>query len=323
MDKIGIFTSGGDAPGMNACIRAAVRTCLFHHVVPFGIYRGYQGLIENEIEELNSRSVGNIVQRGGTILKSARSEEFFKKGPRERAFKNLKAHGIQGIVAIGGNGTFSGAKVFHEEFGIPVVGAPGTIDNDLFGTDFTIGFDSAVNTALDAIDKIRDTASSHDRIFFIEVMGRDSGYIAIYTGVGGGAEIILVPETLTSIEEVSDVLKRGWNRSKRSSIVVVAEGDEEGGSIEVSSKVKKLMGKMDYRISILGHIQRGGKPTAADRMLAGRLGIGAVEGLLYGRNCHMAGIMNNELKYTSFDDAINKKKPIHSDLLKMNEILSI
>ncbi len=323
MDKIGIFTSGGDAPGMNACIRAAVRTCLFHNIKPYGISRGYQGMIENEIKPMDSRSVGNIVQRGGTILKSARSKDFHEKKFREKAFKNLQEHGIMGLVAIGGNGTFSGANIFHEEFGIPVVGAPGTIDNDLFGTDFTIGFDSAVNTALEAIDKIRDTASSHDRIFFIEVMGRDSGYIAIYTGIGGGAELILVPETLTSVQEVADALTSGMERSKNSSIIVVAEGDEEGGSIEVSSKVKEILGDMDYRISILGHIQRGGKPTAQDRMISSRMGIGAVEGLMYGRNSHMVGIVNNALVYTPLNEAITKKKPIHPELLRMNEILSI
>jgi 6-phosphofructokinase 1 len=323
MDKIGIFTSGGDAPGMNACIRASVRACIFHKLEPYGILRGYNGMIHDEIFKMNSRSVGNIIQRGGTILKSARSNEFHSAEMRQKAYKNLKSRGIQGLIAIGGNGTFTGAEIFHNEFDFPVVGAPGTIDNDLYGTDLTIGFDTAVNTALEAIDKIRDTASSHERIFFVEVMGRDSGYIAVYTGIGGGAEIILVPETLTSIQEVSDALKEGWKRDKTSSIVVVAEGDEEGGSLEVSAKVKKAMGDLDYRISILGHIQRGGRPTATDRLIASRMGIGAVEGLLNGNSHHMVGICNNELKFTPFEEAIDKKKPIHPDLLKMNEILSI
>ncbi len=308
---------------MNACIRASVRACLYHNIQPFGIIRGFNGLIDDDIIKMDSRMVGNIIQRGGTILKSARSERFHEKKYREQAFENLKKHGIEGLLVIGGNGTFTGAKSLKEEFGIPTVGAPGTIDNDLYGTDLTIGFDTAVNTALEAIDKIRDTASSHDRIFFIEVMGRDSGYIAIHTGIGGGAEIILVPETLTSIQEVADSLKDGWKRNKKSSIVVVAEGDEEGGSIEVSTKVKEAMGKMDYRISILGHIQRGGKPTATDRMIASRMGIGGVEGLLDGKDSHMVGIKNNDLTYTLFDDAITKKKPIRPDLLRMNEILSI
>ncbi|MEQ9149380.1 MAG: ATP-dependent 6-phosphofructokinase, partial [Cytophagales bacterium] len=269
------------------------------------------------------RSVSNIIQTGGTILKSARSMEFMTKEGRQKAFENLKKHEIEGLIAIGGNGTFTGAKIFHEEYGIPTVGAPGTIDNDLYGTDYTIGYDTAVNTALDAIDKIRDTASSHDRVFFIEVMGRDSGYIAIYTGIGGGAELILVPETETSIEDVKNTLQKSWDKKKSSSIIVVAEGDELGNANDVAEKVKNVMPKFDFRVTNLGHVQRGGTPTAADRVLASRLGLGALEGLISGKTNVMAGVVNNKLVYTDFDDAINKSKPINPELLRLNTILSI
>ncbi len=322
MKKIGVFTSGGDAPGMNACIRAIVRTATYHGIEVYGIRRGYNGMIKGEISKLESYSVSNIIQKGGTILRSARSKEFMTKEGRKAAYDQLKSLGIDGLVAIGGDGTFTGANIFFEEYGIPTIGAPGTIDNDLFGTDYTIGYDTAVNTALDAIDKIRDTADSHDRVFFIEVMGRDSGYIAIPCAIGGGAEIVMIPETDTSIDYVVDTLRTGWSRSKTSFIVIIAEGDEEGSATEVASKVQQALPHMDARVTILGHVQRGGSPTAADRMLASQLGIACVEGLLAGRQNEMAGIINSELTYTPFIDTITKDKPINPEFINMVNILS-
>lgn len=324
MKKIAVFTSGGDAPGMNACIRAVVRGAIYHGVEVYGIVRGYNGMISGDLTKMDSRSVSNIVQRGGTVLKSARSKEFMVPEGRKKAYENLMSAGIEGLIAIGGNGTFTGAEVFYNEYQIPTVGCPGTIDNDLYGTDYTIGFDTAVNTSLEAIDKIRDTADSHDRIFFIEVMGRDSGYIAIQSGIGGGAEIVMVPETHTPLKKVVSTLKEGWSRSKSSSIVVVAEGDEAGNATDIANSIKAQVGdKLDIRVTTLGHIQRGGTPTAYDRILASRLGLGAVEGLLNGHKNEMAGIVNNELVYTPFIDTIKKQKPIHDDLLRMVHILSI
>ena len=324
MKKIAVFTSGGDAPGMNACIRAVVRGAIYHGIEVYGIRRGYNGMISGDIFPMTSQSVSNIIQRGGTTLKSARSKEFMTPEGRKKAYENLMANEIEGLVAIGGNGTFTGAEVFYNEYQIPTVGCPGTIDNDLYGTDYTIGFDTAVNTSLEAIDKIRDTADSHDRIFFIEVMGRDSGYIAIQSGIGGGAEIVMVPETHTPLKKVVSSLKEGWNRSKSSSIVVVAEGDEEGHAAEIADKIKEQVGdKLDIRVTTLGHIQRGGSPTQYDRILASRMGLAAVEGLMNGQKNVMAGIVNNDLVYTPFIDTIKKQKPIHDDLLRMVHILSI
>jgi 6-phosphofructokinase 1 len=324
MKRIAVFTSGGDAPGMNACIRAAVRGAIYHGIEVYGIRRGYNGMINGDIFPMNSQSVSNIIQRGGTMLKSARSKEFMTPEGRKKAYENLMNAGIEGLVAIGGNGTFTGAEVFYNEYEIPTVGCPGTIDNDLYGTDYTIGFDTAVNTSLEAIDKIRDTADSHDRVFFIEVMGRDSGYIAIQSGIGGGAEIVMVPETHTPLKKVVSTLKDGWSRSKSSSIVVVAEGDEEGHATDIAEKIKEQVAdKLDIRVTTLGHIQRGGTPTAYDRILASRLGLGAVEGLMKGYKNVMAGIVNNELVYTPFIDTIKKPKPIHDDLLRMVHILSL
>jgi 6-phosphofructokinase 1 len=323
MKKVAIMTSGGDAPGMNACVRAAVRGAIYHGIEIYGIYRGYDGMIEGDIVKMNSHSVSNIIQKGGTILKSARSEAFKTKEGRKKAFEHLQNLGIEGLITIGGDGTFTGAKIFHEEFGIPIVGAPGTIDNDLYGTDYTIGFDTAVNTALGAIDKIRDTADSHNRLFFVEVMGRDSGYIAIRSGIGGGAELVMVPETSTSIKEVISTLQEGWARHKTSSIVVVAEGDEEGNAMEIAEKVKKKIRQKDIKVSILGHIQRGGSPSAQDRILASRLGLAAIEGLKDGQKNVMAGIINDKLVYTSFDDSINKSKPLNQELIRMVKVLSV
>jgi 6-phosphofructokinase 1 len=324
MKRIGVFTSGGDAPGMNACIRAVVRGAVYHGIEVFGIRKGYNGMIAGDVYKMDSHSVSNIVQRGGTILKSARSKEFMTPEGRKKAYDNLMSQGIEGLVAIGGNGTFTGAMIFGNEYGIPTVGAPGTIDNDLYGTDYTIGFDTAVNTALDAIDRIRDTASSHDRIFFIEVMGRDSGYIAVQSGIAGGAELVMVPEVLTPISEVVETLKQGWSRSKSSSIIIVAEGDEEGSAQEVAEKIKTQVDEnADIRVTTLGHTQRGGQPSAYDRILASRLGLGAVEGLIAGQKNVMAGIVNNDLVYTPFEDTIRLPKPINEDLLRMVKILSV
>ena len=324
MKRIAVFTSGGDAPGMNACIRAVVRGAVYHGVEVFGIRRGYSGMINGDLFQMSSHSVSNIVQRGGTILKSARSKEFMTREGRAQAHEHLMKFEIEGLIAIGGNGTFTGATIFFDEYGMPTVGAPGTIDNDLYGTDYTIGFDTAVNTALEAIDKIRDTADSHDRIFFIEVMGRDSGYIAIQSGIAGGAELVMVPEVLTPISEVVETLKAGWSRQKASSIIIVAEGEEEGNAKEVSEKIRRqVQHDIDMRVTTLGHIQRGGVPTAYDRILASRLGLGALEGLINGEKNVMAGVVDNMLVYTPFKDTIRLPKPISEDLLRMVKILSV
>ncbi|GEO03516.1 ATP-dependent 6-phosphofructokinase 1 [Adhaeribacter aerolatus] len=323
MKRIAVFTSGGDAPGMNACIRAVVRTAIYHGIEVYGIRKGFNGMISGDFYKMESSSVSNTIQKGGTILKSARSKEFMTREGREKAYEQLKKYEIDGLVAIGGNGTFTGASMFSEEFGIPIVGAPGTIDNDLYGTDYTIGYDTAVNTALDAIDKIRDTADSHERVFFVEVMGRDSGYIAMPCAIGGGAEIVMIPETITSVEQVINTLKNGWERSKTSFIIVIAEGDEEGNATQIAAEVKEALPQMDARVTILGHVQRGGAPTAADRLLASQIGIATVEGLINGKSDVMAGIVNSRLVYTPFKDTINKKKIINQRFVRMVEILSI
>ncbi|BDD04369.1 6-phosphofructokinase [Aureibacter tunicatorum] len=323
MKKVAVLTSGGDAPGMNACLRAVVRGALYHGLEVYGIKRGYDGMIRGDIYKMKSYSVSNILGQGGTILKSARSVEFRTKEGRAKAAEQLKSRGIEGLVVIGGDGTFTGAKLLYEEHGLPVVGAPGTIDNDLYGTDSTIGYDTAVNTALDAIDKIRDTANSHDRVFFIEVMGRDSGYIAVQTGIGGGAELVMVPETRTTIDNVISTLQQGWDREKSASIVITAEGDQEGSAQEIAAKVKAKCPDKDIKVTTLGHIQRGGSPSAYDRILASRLGLAALEGLVAGKECVMAGIIKNEVVYTSLEDAITKDKPLNQDLVRMINILSV
>ena len=323
MKRIAVFTSGGDSPGMNACLRAVVRTATYHGIEVYGIMRGYSGMIKGEFVKLDSASVSNTVQKGGTILKSARSQRFMTKEGRQEAFDQLVNHGIEGLVAIGGTGTFTGAMIFEEEFGIPTVGAPGTIDNDLYGTDYTIGYDTAVNTALECIDKIRDTADSHDRCFFIEVMGRDSGYIAVPCAIGGGAEIVMVPETQMSVEVAIETLQTGWKRHKTSFIVIVAEGDEEGNAHNVAAKVKAAIPELDTRVTVIGHIQRGGAPTAADRLLGSQIGIAAVEGLMNGMKNVMAGIVDRKLVYTPFTDTINKRKPLNQSFIRMVEILSV
>lgn len=321
MKKIAVFTSGGDSPGMNACIRAVVRSGIYYGLEVVGIVRGYNGMIAGDFMPLDAQSVGNIIQQGGTVLKTARSKEFMTKEGRQKAFENLQKEGIEGLVCIGGDGSFTGAKIFYEEHGIPCMGAPGTIDNDLYGTDYSIGFDTATNTAIDAIDKIRDTADSHDRVFFVEVMGRHSGAIALEVGLGGGAEAILLPEVNGDVEPLKELFGNR-KRKKSFSIIIVAEGNEEGGAYKVAEELKLAFPEMDAKVTILGHIQRGGKPTAFDRVLASRLGIACVEGLIKGETNKMAGLINNKVELTTFDDAINKTKEL-PDILKLMEILNV
>ncbi len=323
MKSIAVFTSGGDAPGMNACVRSVVRNALYLGIDVYGVKYGYNGMIEGDIYKMKSFSVSNIIQRGGTILKSARSKRFMTPEGRKKAFEQLQKRDIGGLVAIGGDGTFTGANLFYEEYGIPIIGIPGTIDNDLFGSDYTIGFDTAVNTALSAIDSIRDTANSHDRVFFIEVMGRNSGYIAIQCGIGGGAEMVMVPETATTVGDVIQNLKEGRDKDKTSSIIVVAEGEVHGNAHEIADKVLSELPELDIRVSTLGHVQRGGTPTAFDRILASRLGMAAIEGLVSDKKGMMVGIVDNQIQYTNFKIAITKSKPINEDLLRMVKILSI
>lgn len=323
MKKIAVFTSGGDSPGMNACIRAVVRTAVYSGVEVVGIKRGYQGLIEGDFTELKSHSVANILQRGGTILKSARSEDFKTKEGRQSAYNNLVKHNIDGVVAIGGDGTFTGATIFNKEFNIPFIGIPGTIDNDLYGTDATLGFDTALNTVVWAVDKIRDTASSHNRLFFVEVMGKDAGFIALGSGIGVGAEAILVPETPTYIDKLIEKLEAGRRKSKNSGIVIVAEGDDKGGAYEVARLVKEKFDYYDTRVSVLGHLQRGGAPSAKDRILASQFGYYAVEELLKGTTNKMVGIINNQIKLTSFSKAIKHNRTLSTNLLHLVDVLSI
>jgi 6-phosphofructokinase 1 len=323
INKIGVMTSGGDSPGMNAAIRAVVRTSIFENLEVFGIYRGYEGLIDGHIEQLYSHSVSNIIQRGGTILKTARSQRFMTSEGRLQAYQNLCKFNLDGLVAIGGNGTFTGADIFDKEYDFPVIGLPGTIDNDLFGTDATIGYDTAINTVVEAADKIRDTATSHDRLFFIEVMGRDVGFIALRSGIACGAEFILVPETTTYIDNLMRLLKHDWRRNKTSGIVIVAEGDDVGGAYELAAKVKERMPEIDTRVTVLGHIQRGGSPSAFDRVLASTLGHVAVKGLLEGQRGVMAGIIDKQVVYTPFEKAIKHTKDINHQMLEMSRILAL
>ncbi len=322
MKKIAVYTSGGDSPGMNACIRAAVRTAIYNNIEIVGIERGYSGMINNDFVPLNARSVSNIIQRGGTILKTARSKEFMTAEGRKQAFDNLQQNGVEGLICIGGNGSFAGAKLLYEEFGIPCIGAPGTIDNDLYGADYTIGFDTAINTAVQAIDKIRDTADSHDRIFFIEVMGRDSGYLALSAGIAGGAESILIPESAEDWHKMIDMFCGDSPSKKAFSIVVVAEGEEHGGAIEIVEYLKTIKPGFEARVTILGHIQRGGSPSAYDRVLASRLGSAAVDALLSGEINKMVGLRNGMVSLTTFDDAINKTKHLNPDLLRLVDVFN-
>ncbi len=321
--RIGIFTSGGDAPGMNAAVRAVVRTASYHGLHTYGIYRGYTGMIEGEIERLESKDVGNIIQRGGTILKTARSEMFRTKEGRKIAYDNLAAYDIDALIAIGGDGTFTGADIFGKEYRLPIIGIPGTIDNDLFGTDFTIGFDTAVNTAVYAVDKIRDTADAHSRLFFIEVMGRQSGFIALDTGISSGAGSILIPETHTNLNHLVYDLNKGVKRKKLFNLVIVAEGNKNGRAPEIREKLRGQVKDHELKVTIIGHMQRGGSPTSLDRLLASKLGYYAVEGIMAGKKGSMIGIVKNKVTYTPFKKAISQSKAPDEEMIKMAEILAL
>jgi len=321
--RIAVFCSGGDAPGMNAAIRAVVRTATFHDLHIYGIYRGYHGMVHGEIKRLETQDVGNIIHQGGTILKTARSEDFLTVEGRRSAYENLVANDIDACIAIGGNGTFAGASAFSTEYDIPFIGIPGTIDNDLAGTDFTLGFDTAVNTAVEAVDRIRDTADSHNRLFFIEVMGRHSGFIALHTGIASGAGSLLVPEKATSLEDLILTLKSGAKRKKLFSLVIVAEGHPLGGAQAIAEAVSNAFDYYETKVAIIGHLQRGGSPTASDRILASRLGHASVEALLHGRRNVMVGIVNNKVHYTPFEEAIQAEKLPDPGLLAMAEMLGM
>jgi 6-phosphofructokinase 1 len=321
INSIGVFTSGGDSPGMNAAVRAVVRTGLYLGKKVFTIKSGYEGMIDGQIEEAGKRTVSNIIQMGGTIIKSARSKRFRTDEGKKAAHENLQKFGIDGLVAIGGDGTLRGCAEFYKEYDFPIVAVPGTIDNDLYGTDLTIGYDTAINTALDAIDKIRDTSQSHDRFFIIEVMGRDAGFISLEAGIAGGAESILLPEVKTDIDQVSENIKELFARGKTSNIMVVAEGDDEGGAFEIGAKIKERTG-FDYRVVVLGHIQRGGRPSARDRVLASKLGYWAVKHLIDGKKNVMVGEINGKIALTDIEEAFGKKKPIDADELEMAKVLS-
>lgn len=323
ISKIGIMTSGGDSPGMNAAIRASVRTAIFHGMEVYGIRRGYQGMIEGDIFCMQTTDVSNIIQRGGTILKTARSKEFMTDAGMQKAYEQLQQHGIEAMVMIGGDGTFRGAVKFFQKYTIPAIGMPGTIDKDLAGTDFTIGFDTAVNTAVDAIDKIRDTAEAHDRLFIIEVMGRDAGYIALNSGIACGAEDILIPEITTDMEEVLARIGHDESRKKTVHILVVAEGDDFGNADAVHKKIQERFPDKDVRSTILGHIQRGGSPTYADRVLASRLGFAAVNALREGKTQMMAGIVNDKVVFTPFEEVVKQNAMISNDMLEMIRVLAV
>jgi 6-phosphofructokinase 1 len=323
ISKIGVLTSGGDAPGMNAAIRAVVRACTYYNKNCRGIMRGYEGMIEGDIIKLDARSVGNIIQRGGTILKSARSKEFRTPEGRQKAFEQIQKHGIDALIAIGGDGTFTGLHKFYEEFEIPSICIPGTIDNDLAGTDYTIGYDTATNTAVEAIDRIRDTALSHNRLFFIEVMGRHSGYIAINSGIAGGAAAVIIPEENMTFDQLYAILGEGGKTSKKSNLVVVAEGSKIGGAHSLAQQVAERSDYFDIKVTVLGHLQRGGSPTYFDRVLASQLGVGAVEGLINGENDSMVGIRNKRIVFNKFGDVMARHHEIDAEALRIAKILSI
>ncbi|MBP8158053.1 MAG: 6-phosphofructokinase [Flavobacterium sp.] len=322
--KVGVLTSGGDSPGMNAAIRSVVRTCAYHNILCVGIYRGYQGMIEGDFIEMGARSVHNIINKGGTILKSARSKEFMTPEGRKKAYDQLVKAGVDALVVIGGDGSFTGAEVFNKEYGFPVMGIPGTIDNDIFGTSHTLGYDTALNTVVDCIDKIRDTASSHNRLFFVEVMGRDAGHIALNAGIGGGAEEVLIPEEELGLERLLDSLKKSKASGKSSSIVVIAEGDKIGKNVfELKDYVEANLPEYEIRVSVLGHMQRGGAPSCYDRVLASRLGVKAVESLLEGKSNLMVGMINDKVALTPLEQAIKGHTEIDRELLRVSEIMSI
>jgi 6-phosphofructokinase 1 len=321
--KVGVLTSGGDSPGMNAAIRAVVRTCAYHHIECIGIYRGYQGMIEGDFKEMGPRSVNNIINKGGTVLKSARSNDFRSVNGRNKAHENLLKAGIDALVVIGGDGTFTGALQFNKEFDFPIMGIPGTIDNDIYGTSHTLGYDTALNTVVEVIDKIRDTASSHNRLFFVEVMGRDAGHIALNAGIGAGAEEILIPEEDLGLERLLESLQKSKASGKSSSIVVIAEGDKIGKNVfELKDYVETNLPEYDVRVSVLGHMQRGGSPSCFDRVLASRLGVKAVESLLEGKSSYMVGLKNDTISLTPLEQAIKGKTEIDRELLRVSDIMS-
>lgn len=320
---IGLLTSGGDAPGMNAAIRAVTRAAIFNGIRVKAIYRGYKGLISGEIVEFQTQNVSNIVQQGGTILKSARCAEFLTEEGRRIAYETLVREEIDALVVIGGDGTFTGARIFSQEYNIPIVGMPGTIDNDVFGTDSTIGYDTAMNTIVDAVDKIRDTASSHDRLFFIEVMGRDAGFLALNSALASGAEAAIIPERETKVDQLAELIKNGFRKSKNSSIVIVSESDVTGGANGLAERMRREHPEYDVRVSILGHIQRGGSPTAYDRILASRMGVAAIDALMDGLRNIMIGIVNDQMVHVPLAKAIKDDKPVNENLLGVLQILSI
>ena len=321
--KIGVFTSGGDSPGMNAAVRSVVRTCAYYNIECVGIYRGYEGMIEGDFKPLTARSVKGIINKGGTFLKSARSKEFRTKEGRKKAYEALVAEHVDALVVIGGDGSFTGALIFNEEYGFPVMGIPGTIDNDIFGTSHTLGYDTALNTVVDCIDKIRDTASSHNRLFFVEVMGRDAGHIALNVGVGAGAEEILIPEEDLGLERLLESLRRSKESGKSSSIVVVAEGDKIGKNVfELKDYVEEHMSEYEVRVSVLGHMQRGGSPSCFDRVLASRMGVKAVESLLEGKSNFMVGLLNDEITLTPLEQAVKGKSEIDHELIRVSDIMT-
>jgi len=321
--KIAVLTSGGDAPGMNAAIRSVVRTCAYYDIACYGVRTGYEGLINHDFIPMNARSVKDIINKGGTILNSARSKEFRTKEGREKAYKNLREDNVDALVVVGGDGSFTGALIFNQEFNFPVIGIPGTIDNDIYGTSHTLGFDTALNTVVEAIDKIRDTANSHNRLFFVEVMGRDVGHIALNTGVAGGAEEILIPEEDLGLDRLVQSLKRSRKSGKSSSIVVVAEGDKIGKNVfELKDYVDNHMEDYDVRVSVLGHMQRGGSPSCFDRVLASRMGVKAVESLIEGKTNYMVGLIYGKMELTPLDKAIKGKSEINLELLRVSDIMS-
>ena len=318
-----MLTSGGDSPGMNAAIRSVVRTCAYHNIECVGIYRGYQGMIEGDFKEMGPRSVNNIINKGGTILKSARSKEFMTEEGRKKAHANLVDAGVEALVVIGGDGSFTGGLVFNKEYGFPVIGIPGTIDNDIFGTTHTLGYDTALNTVVEVIDKIRDTASSHNRLFFVEVMGRDAGHIALNAGIGAGAEEILIPEEDLGLERLLESLRKSKLSGKSSSIVVIAEGDKIGKNVfELKDYVEENMPEYDVRVSVLGHMQRGGAPSCFDRVLASRLGVKAVESILDGKSNYMVGLLNDKIELTPLEQAIKGHSQIDRELLRVSDIMT-
>ncbi len=323
LECIGLLTSGGDAPGMNAAIRAVTRTAIYNGIRVKAIYRGYKGLISDEIVDFQTQNVSNIIQQGGTILKTARCPEFRTPEGRKIAYDNILKHNIDALVVIGGDGTFTGARIFAQEYNIPIVGIPGTIDNDLYGTDSTIGYDTALNTIIEAVDKIRDTASSHERLFFIEVMGRDAGFLALNSAIASGAEAAIIPERETKVDQLEELIGHGFRKSKNSSIVIVAESDVTGGANGLAERMRKEHPEYDVRVTILGHIQRGGSPTAYDRIIASRMGTAAIDALLDEQRNIMIGIVNNEIVHVPFTKAIKDDKPVDESLLGVLQILSI